>query len=480
MRLTAASSNKERGAWSGVGIYDQSDDTQTSITYTTIEYAGATEAALFIDSAHPLLDHVTIRESKKSGLRLSDGALKTGSTALTLTSNAEYGAEVSVDSAASLPEVDSSYAGNVAGAVAIRGGSMENSAAWGDIGAPYLVLGDLHVEGASRPKLTLEAGVELRCVSSAGLYFSYYGQPSGFAVTGTPSKPVKLRSERATEAGAWSGVQISDLASDTDLSIENAEISFGGGALDGCLLVDAAKVVMKSVNIHDCKNYGLVLMHGATLGANSTGLSVSASERGGVRVEPSGVGSLPKTGSSYLGNPSNIGVEIVEGPLEGNATWPALNAPYVVSGDIHVGGPGRPVLTIEPGSTLRFRGDAGLYVSNYGTPGGIVARGTAEAPITFTGHDQQTPGAWSGISLSDMSLDTSVFEHVTIEWAGRIGANLVIDYVRATLTDVMTRGSSTCGLKQMCASPSEAPVVTGLSFGTGPEANQDDLCNDSC
>ncbi|MBN9682020.1 MULTISPECIES: hypothetical protein [unclassified Corallococcus] len=52
-------------------------------------------------------------------------------------------------------------------------------------------------------------------------------------------------------------------------------------------------------------------------------------------------------------------------------------------------------LTVEPGVRLQFEAESGLRITETGS---LVARGTAEAPIVFTGRTE-TPGYWKGISI---------------------------------------------------------------------------------
>ncbi|HGY09504.1 MAG TPA: hypothetical protein ENK37_05560, partial [Oceanithermus profundus] len=65
--------------------------------------------------------------------------------------------------------------------------------------------------------------------------------------------------------------------------------------------------------------------------------------------------------------------------------------PYHVTEDLFVEEPGK--LTLEPGTTLEFAQDTGLYVSGHGA---LVAVGTAADKILFTGASK-TRGYWNGV-----------------------------------------------------------------------------------
>jgi hypothetical protein len=71
------------------------------------------------------------------------------------------------------------------------------------------------------------------------------------------------------------------------------------------------------------------------------------------------------------------------------------------------------VLTIAPGTVLKFDAGVGIAVTDSGT---IRAIGTKDAPILFTGW-QETPGAWDGIYVTSESMKNEI-SNATIEFAG--------------------------------------------------------------
>jgi hypothetical protein len=83
----------------------------------------------------------------------------------------------------------------------------------------------------------------------------------------------------------------------------------------------------------------------------------------------------------------------VRGLPQGEHTWQAIGYPYVIDQSISV--PANSVLTIEPGVEVQSTQD-----SAFGIRGRLVAVGTEEAPIRFTGT-RQKPGWWHGIHLTD-------------------------------------------------------------------------------
>ncbi|WP_287371949.1 hypothetical protein [Oceanithermus sp.] len=92
---------------------------------------------------------------------------------------------------------------------------------------------------------------------------------------------------------------------------------------------------------------------------------------------------------------------------------PSACNPYHVTGDLYVEEPGK--LVIEPGTTLEFAQDTGLYVSGHGA---LVAVGTAADKILFTGASK-TRGYWNGVVFQSFanSFDNEL-KYAVIEYAG--------------------------------------------------------------
>lgn len=69
-------------------------------------------------------------------------------------------------------------------------------------------------------------------------------------------------------------------------------------------------------------------------------------------------------------------------------------------------------ITIEEGVTIEFAEDAGIFMDDNSR---LIAEGTAEAPITFSGTDK-TKGSWRGIFID--SYGDNAIRHATIAYAG--------------------------------------------------------------
>jgi hypothetical protein len=90
-------------------------------------------------------------------------------------------------------------------------------------------------------------------------------------------------------------------------------------------------------------------------------------------------------------------------------------SPYKVD-EIYVKDGG--VLTIEAGATLQFSPNTAIYVGQTGT-GKLVAKGTAQSPITLTAQDPSTTGeGWYGLEFFQGTVSTSIVSYTTIDYAG--------------------------------------------------------------
>lgn len=88
--------------------------------------------------------------------------------------------------------------------------------------------------------------------------------------------------------------------------------------------------------------------------------------------------------------------------IAADTTWDAAGSPYHVAADARVeSGVG---LTIEPGVTVTFAAGASLVVA-----GRLVARGTEDAPVTFTGAPgpDGTPARWGSVLFEDSAEDAT-------------------------------------------------------------------------
>lgn len=102
-----------------------------------------------------------------------------------------------------------------------------------------------------------------------------------------------------------------------------------------------------------------------------------------------------------------------------NTTWEAKYVYYV---DQSINVTNNSILTIEPGTIIKFGQGKKLDVSySSSSTGNIIALGTEKAPILFTSQAQvKSKGDWWGVWLYE-GADASEFRYCTFEYAGGSG-----------------------------------------------------------
>jgi hypothetical protein len=145
---------------------------------------------------------------------------------------------------------------------------------------------------------------------------------------------------------------------------------------------------------------------------------VTANHGYGMHVGPQ-FAELLSDGNQFTGNDST-GVELY-GRLSVSTTWPDLGLPYIIS-DVYVfDSTNNPVLTIQPGTEIRFKDLGRLRVGNVGVPipARIVADGTA-GRIKFTSAAATpAPGDFYGVYVYDNQIGESEFRGCDFEFGGQ-------------------------------------------------------------
>ncbi len=105
----------------------------------------------------------------------------------------------------------------------------------------------------------------------------------------------------------------------------------------------------------------------------------------------------------------------VDQDIAQSVTWTADKV-YYINSDINIGD--NAVLTIEPGTVIRFGANGSLSIGYYSNAT-IIANGTSAAPITFTSSAAlPVAGAWDGLYFYDKTLNNSTMAYCNIVYAG--------------------------------------------------------------
>ncbi|MCC7072095.1 MAG: hypothetical protein IT383_12275 [Deltaproteobacteria bacterium] len=247
---------------------------------------------------------------------------------------------------------------------------------------------------------------------------------------GSPDLPIRFEPEDAEDT--WGQIQIlqgqsrlsgvtlvggGDLAADP----ESAALWVRG---DSGSHVPQPLVSVRDVTISGAAQVGLRVEANATFTEDSDRLTVTGSASNPVMAGAGSVGSLPA--GDYTGNGIDE-VLIMAGDIEWDMTMHDRGVPYHVgrlAGDsLRVMGAAIPLLTIEPGVTLRFEPAGSFEVEHFRgaapATGALVAVGTEGAPITFTsGAVTPAAGDWIGISFGSVPDPRNRMEQVRVEFAG--------------------------------------------------------------
>ena len=333
--------------------------------------------------------------------------------------------------------------------IEVEGSTLSRSGSWP--ARTYRVRGRLAVGGRSSPTLTLAGGCVMRfAVSGIGVALGGldiapgHAGPGGIIVRGTSGQLVTFTSDAdKPTAGSWDGITLHGRVL--------GHSSFDYGSIqyprDGLRLRGTQSgVALRHGTIKDASRDGISFENTSPV---LDGWSISKTGRHALTTEgensftlknSSVLGSLniPKvTSATVLNNtfssafvprvhPNLVAtfaagspgtrktvIEVSEGHLSSSATWPART--YRITGTFDLEGSKAPNLTLTAGTTLRFTKGARLVVGD-GRPGGLVAVGTAAAPIVFTTDAVRAAGAWRSIEFHERTLATSRMENVVIEF----------------------------------------------------------------
>src|SRR5262249_24478585 len=138
------------------------------------------------------------------------------------------------------------------------------------------------------------------------------------------------------------------------------------------------------------------------------------------------------SGLTMTGNGTN-GVQLL-GNVDVNTTWKNFRAVYYPSSYVYVSGTSKPVLTLEPGITVKFPNSNSFIVGN-GQPGNLQAVGTSTSLITLTTNSPSpAPGSWEGIRFYNLTASASKVQYVTLNYAGQNGfGGIYIDTCSPTI-----------------------------------------------
>jgi hypothetical protein len=448
------------GYWNGITI---NSIAPSQFDYATIEYGGNityNDANIVVASSGKLsVLNTIIRHSNGHGVSVGISGTLTAFSGNTVTLNEDSPIYIPATQAGVLAK-DNSFSGNVT-TIAGDKDYIELVSTYGVVSNQTWNLHDVdyHLTGKTDvdAELTLAPGVTLTFPADAQLYVSDTGT---LKAIGTELEPITFTGLLKTP-GFWKGIQFT--FNHTDNVMDHTIVEYGGGSSNsnanvGVFGQDGKLTISNSILRYSLAN-GFSFYSGIDLSMSNV-TSTENNQPG--RVDINDIGLLDSN-STYSGN-SDDRVFIESTSLSDNQTIHHLDVPYFFTATMDV--TVNAALTIEPGTEIQFNADGGLNVSDTGT---LVANGTAQEPITFTGV-QKTKGYWTGIQHTFSNNGNSI-DHAIIEYAGAPSGNVyaLVGFFGSgslactgNVTNTLLRGSQNHGIS--IESDTTGDFVTGNTF----------------
>ncbi|MBX3190914.1 MAG: hypothetical protein KF819_28220 [Labilithrix sp.] len=322
---------------------------------------------------------------------------------------------------------------------------------WTAADSPHIVTAALSI--AAGRTLTLEPCAVVKIKGSIG--FTVQGK---LVATGAADK--RIRIERADDT-AWTSIETRAGAElrFSYVTVEGGGNSNGGrptqfGAIDvrgDQELAPQPIFFADHVTVRGSESLGVWAREGGAFAPGSQSVTVTGGATFPVLVWGNAAGTLPA--GSYTGNAEDeIFLPAFGGrdDIRQDMTLPNRGVPYRVGGStggssLTVGDKGAvPLLTIDPGVTLRFAKNTRLLLSNEGGTaiGALRAEGTADKPIVFTSAEAApAAGDWTGILIAGTPDPRDKIAFATIAYAGGTSGVSSFDCPSPLVTTFVNEGA---------------------------------------
>lgn len=315
-------------------------------------------------------------------------------------------------------------------------GYVDTSETWRAAGNPHICDADVEFRHGSR--LTIEPG----CVVKFDDYALRIGtqDSSSLVAAGTAGAPILFTSNKASPApGDWVGLGFGAYVQ-AGTRLQHCIIEYAGPRV-----LQAAAITMggggKVDEISDCtiRRGGMYGIYCREYAGFEQFRNNAVTANGGYPLHVDARrADLLDDGNQFSGNDSN-GVELY-GRVSASATWPVLDAPYVIA-DVSVGdSTASPVLTIAPGAEVRFKSTGVLRSGLVGR--NLNARIIADQVTFTTNAAAPAPGGFYGVNVYRSPSGESEFRDCDFSYGGQGSGDVGMLYARD------------CG-----------PTVTGCDFG---------------
>jgi len=309
--------------------------------------------------------------------------------------------------------------------------------------------------------------VVIQCKNNASITVENNG---ALVAVGSSAAPIILQGESSL-VGVWQGLYIKSNSPDNELRYCTISHT-GSGSFDGSDVKAAIRLRQSSLikilncTINKSARDGIYIEGFDSDSQNPISVyqsnSISECARYPLNILGATVDVLDGMSSTYTSN-TNPYINIRGGRLFGEHVWKKSSIPYRIEAIVSAGYYGdNGNLTLHPGTTLKFVGDAGLCTGDYSTGSWMRIVGTADERITLTGETALS-GAWKGIAFqSTQPQNTIQFADISFgggsSYTGNTAqkGNVLAGSWSAgsfTISDATISGSATYGIYATMASP---------------------------
>ncbi len=300
----------------------------------------------------------------------------------------------------------------------VHTGDITTSETWTVFAGPHIVTGTVNVRGGAR--LTIEPGVTVQFEADAALVIGNGGSGELVAIGTADSGIVftsvgNIRSD--TTPGFWQGIHFYGGTGPAS-SLSYCTITYGGRPTGGAItLHEGARVRIDRSEIGRSAGKGIAI---DDQGSSVLGFSFNRITGCGSYAIETYPDLLRHFGPGNVLTPNGKeGVLVHAGAVDSSVYWPFLGTSLVIEGDVTIGSPARPVVSVASGSNIRFLSRGRILVGDNGQPGALYAVSEL-TPIRFvSAAGSPAPGDWGCIVFGPDAIDNQcVLSVCLIEYGG--------------------------------------------------------------
>ena len=256
---------------------------------------------------------------------------------------------------------------------------------WEDTAQPYVVTSSLYIQNGAT--LTIAPGVEVKLDPHKQIYIGN-GSTGTLIAQGTQDNPITFTS---SSNEPWYYLYFNAYTGKGSI-LRHCVIENGGASRNGMVFLNTS-----STN-------NLTIEHCTFRNSASYPLYIGS---------PESLSAIDETSTYTDNNDNRIYIGLTS--FTNNGTMVNAGTPYLFSGSLYI--QNNATLTIAPGVEMNLGPYRQIYIGNDST-GTLVAQGTKESPITFTGSSDEP---WYYLYFNAYTGEGSVLSYCVIENGGASG-----------------------------------------------------------